>query len=110
MNEQIQDVLLRDIGMTKDRKSINTPSEICEWVNICLTASYSAIAVSKSLKSLGWQSAKSPIKRGKIACRYYYKELDGSISFAYLKLNDEIGTRMDSVPHQATHADLKLSH
>ena len=96
MNEQILDVLRRDIGISEDRKSFSTPSEICEWVNICLSASYSAIAISKSLKSLGWQGAKSPIKKVKVACRYYYKELDGAISFAYLKPNDEIGTRMDS--------------
>ena len=62
--------------------------------------------IAQSLKSLGWQCTKQPMKRDGRTSRYYFQEniekLDGDISFAYLKVSDEIGTRMDPHPHQDT--------
>ena len=101
MTEQILDVLRRDVEQSQDKKSFSTPSEITAYVNLILTSAYSAKVIAQCLKSLGWQCSKRPMKRDGKTSRYYFQQnLEGDISFAYLKVSDEIGTRMDSVSHQ----------
>ena len=113
MTEQILDVLRRDIVQSKDKKQFSTPAEITSYVNLILKSAYSAKVIAQSLKSLGWQCTKHPMKRDGKPCRYYFQEnieqLDGAISFALLKVNDEIGICMDSTSHQDTAEDESLS-
>ena len=103
-------MLRRDIVQSKDKKQFSTPAEITSYVNLILKSAYSAKVIAQSLKSLGWQCTKRPMKRDGKTCRYYFQEnieqLDGAISFALLKVNDEIGICMDSTSHQGlNHAD-----
>ena len=105
MNEQIQEILERDIVASPDRKQFSTPSELTDWVNLCLVSAYSAKAISESLKSLGWKCSIKPIKRNRKACRYYFKEnLGGNISYACLKPTDERSS-MGSISPQELPAD-----
>ena len=106
-------MLRRDIVQSNDKKQFSTPAEITSYVNMILRSAYSAKVIAQSLKSLGWQCGKNPMKRDGRTSRYYFQEniekLDGDISFAYLKVSDEIGTRMDPHPHQDTAEDESLS-
>ena len=106
MTEQILDVLRRDIVQSQDKKSFSTPAEITSYVNLILKSAYSSKVIAQSLKSLGWQCTKNPMKRDGKTCRYYFQEqLDGTISFAYLKVNEE-GACMDPTSRQdVNHAD-----
>lgn len=101
MNEQILDVLRRDIVASTDKKQFSTPREVTDWINICLSASYSAKAIAENLKIMGWQCTKNPMKRDGKTCRYYHKQLDGDITvWALLDQTADEGQRMDSTPHQ----------
>ena len=85
MNEQILSILERDIVKSQDKKSFSTPAEITAHVNMILRSAYSAKVIAQSLKSLGWQCTKQPMKRDGRTSRYYFQEniekLDGDISF-----------------------------
>ena len=110
MNEKVLEILERSVVKSEDKKQFSTPAEITSYVNMILTSAYSTKIIAQSLQSLGWQCTKNPMKRDGKTCRYYFKEnLDGDISFAYLKQNDENGTRMDPHPHQDTADDESLS-
>ena len=103
MNEQILEILERSIVKSQDKKQFSTPAEITAYVNMILRSAYSAKVIAQSLKSLGWQRGRNPMKRDGRTSRYYFQQnLGGDISFALLKVNDEIGTRMDPHPHQDT--------
>ena len=107
MTEQIQEILERDIVASTDKKQFSSPAEIRAHVNLVLNAAYSTQAVSKAIQGLGWElCGKDRIKRNKVTCRYYRRQLDGDISaWALLNPTDEVSS-MGHNPHQE-HAEME---
>ena len=93
-NEQIQEILERDIAASTDKKKFSTPAEIRDYVNLVLNAAYSTQAISKSIQDIGWSlCGKDRIKRNKVTCRFYHKNLDGNIpAWAILNPTDEVSS------------------
>ena len=78
MTEQILEILERDIVASTDRKKFSIPAEIRDYVNVVLNAAYSTQAISKAIQELGWElCGKDRIKRDKVTCRFYKKNLMG---------------------------------
>ena len=110
MNEQIQEILERDISASTDRRKFSTPAEIRDYVNLVLNAAYSTQAISKAIQGLGWElCGKSRIKRNKVTCRYYRRKLEEDISaWAYLSPTDEALCMEHNSPQEPTEKeDLK---
>ena len=110
INEQIQEIIERDIAASTDKKQFSTPAEIRDYVNLVLNAAYSTQAISKSIQLLGWSlCGKDRIKRKAKTCRFYHKILEENISaWAILNPTDEVRSMAHNSPQEpAEKEDLK---
>ena len=77
MNEEISQILNRDLIVSNKRGVFSSPNEICKHVNTLLDASFSSRAISVELQEIGWQRCGSSRAKRKIdnrASAYYWKE------------------------------------
>ena len=77
MNEEISEILNRDLLVSTKRGIFSNPSEITQHVNALLDASYSSRAISTELQEIGWQkcgSSRAKRKSDNKAQCYYWKQ------------------------------------
>ena len=66
INEDISQILNRDLLVSTKRGVFSSPSEICQHVNNLLDASFSSRAISVELQEIGWQRCGSSRAKRKI--------------------------------------------
>ena len=77
MNEDITEILNRDLLASKERGVFSNPSEITQHINALLDASYSSRAISVEIQEVGWQkcgSSRAKRKSDNKAHCYYWKQ------------------------------------
>ena len=75
MNEEISEILNRDLLVSTERGIFSNPSEITQHVNALLDSSYSTRTISVELQEIGWQKCgTSRAKRNNKAHCYYWKQ------------------------------------
>ena len=77
MNEDITEILNRDLLGSKERGIFSNPSEITAHVNGLLDSSYSTRVISVELQEIGWQkcgTSRAKRKHDNRAQCYYWKE------------------------------------
>ena len=77
INEEISEILNRDLIVSTERGFFSSPSEITQHVNALLDASYSTRAISTELQEIGWQrcgSSRAKRKHDNKSAAYYWKE------------------------------------
>ena len=77
INEEISEILNRDLTVSTERGIFSAPSEITQHVNSLLDAAYSTRTISAELQEIGWQkcgTSRAKRKHDNRAQCYYWKQ------------------------------------